>query len=93
MDRPRLPRAPRWAAVVAGDLIAAVYRIERWRPAGPGSGGGGHRPPDRFSFVGAPDPELERRYVGRSVAAYGAAGARSPVTYVWCGPHWINTAG
>jgi hypothetical protein len=90
---PEFPRAPRWAAVVAGDLIAAVYRIEGWRQAGPASGQDAHRSPDRFSFTGSPDPELERRYVGRSVAAYGGAGARSPVTYVWCGPHWINTAG
>ena len=75
---------------MAGDLIAAVYRIEGWRQAGPVPGRGGSRSPDRFSFEGSPDPELERRYVGRSVAAYGAAGARSPVTYVWCGPHWVN---
>ena len=90
---PDSPRAPRWAAVVAGDVIAGVYRIDGWRHAGPGRGGDGSRPPDRFSFVGSPEPELERRYVGRSVAAYGTAGARGPVTYVWCGPHWINTAG
>ena len=38
----------------------------------------GSRPPDRFSFVGSPDPELERRYVGRSVAAYLGAGPAEP---------------
>ena len=26
----------------------------------------------------------------RSVAAYFGPGAPSPVTYVWCGPHWVN---
>jgi len=46
---------------------------------------------DRFSFAGAPDPELEDRYTGKSVAAYQGAGSRSPVTYVWCGPHWVNS--
>ncbi|MGD0393752.1 MAG: hypothetical protein ABSC41_14055 [Acidimicrobiales bacterium] len=85
-------RAPRWAAIVAGDVIAAVYRIERWEASWV-PGHGGDRPADRFSFVGSPDPELEKRYGGRSVAAYGAVGSRSPVSYVWCGPHWINTPG
>ncbi len=86
-------RSPRWAAIVAGEVIAGVYRIERWEASGPVHGHGGDGPPDRFSFVGSPDPELDKRYRGRSVAAYGAAGSRSPVSYVWCGPHWINTPG
>ena len=30
---PDSPRSPRWAAIVAGDLVAAVYRIDRWEPA------------------------------------------------------------
>jgi hypothetical protein len=47
---------------------------------------------DRYSFTGTRDAELERRYVGKSVAAHLGAGAPSPVTYVWCGPHWVNTA-
>jgi hypothetical protein len=86
-------RSPRWAAIVAGDVVAAVYRIERWEASRPLQGRGGDRPPDRFSFVGSPDPELEKRYRGKSVAAYGAVGSKSPVSYVWCGPHWINTPG
>jgi hypothetical protein len=92
------PRSPRWAAIVAGDLVVGVYRIERWEPApggrpgaGPPSGAGGSRPLDRFSFVGSPDPELEKRYVGKSVEPYLGTGPRNPVTYVWCGPHWVNT--
>ncbi len=80
------PRSPQWAVVVAGDLVASVYRIEGWEPAADGTGTAG----DRYSFVGFPDPELERRYGGRSVAAYLGSGAPSPVTYVWCGPHWVN---
>ena len=47
---------------------------------------------ERYSFSGAPDEELEARYVGRSVAPYLGAGTPSQVTYVWCGPHWVNTA-
>ncbi len=91
------PRSPRWAVIVVGDLVAAVYRIQRWEPTG-GSGGtadtshGAGRPADRHSFVGTRDAELERRYAGKSVAAHWGAGSQSPVTYVWCGPHWVNTA-
>ena len=82
------PRSPRWAVVVAGDLVDAVYRIDSWEPspatdARPGAG--------RWSFVGAPDAELGRRYAGRNVAAYLGGGPPAPVTYVWCGPHWVNT--
>ena len=83
------PKAPRWAAVVAGDLVVGVYRIDSWEPSPatadrPGAG--------RWSFVGPPDPDLGGRYIGRSVAAYLGHGAPNPVTYVWCGPHWVNTA-
>jgi hypothetical protein len=92
------PRSPRWAATVAGEAVVGVYRIDRWEPApaGPGTDGppvvaGGRRSPDRFSFVGSPDPELEKRYVGKSVEPYLGAGPGNPVTYVWCGPHWVNT--
>src|ERR1700722_9672228 len=95
---PGSPRSPRWAAIVAGDVVAAVYRIDGWEAHGARRSGVGpivdaglHRPPDRFSFAGAPDPELEDRYTGKSVAAYQGAGSRSPVTYVWCGPHWVNS--
>ena len=94
------PRSPQWAVTVVGDLVAAVYRIEGWEttadprePAhGSGSPGGTAHTVDRYSFTGTRDAEIERRYVGKSVAAYLGAGAPSPVTYVWCGPHWVNTA-
>jgi len=86
---PASVRSPRWAVVVAGDLVAAVYRIERWEPT-PGSGAAGAV--ERWSFSGERDVELESRYAGRSVAAYLGAGPPSQVTYVWCGPHWVNTA-
>jgi hypothetical protein len=74
--------------VVAGDLVAAVYRIDRWEPSPPAPGSS----VDRFSFVGTPTPELDERYAGRSVTAYLGSGTPSAVTYVWCGPHWVNTA-
>ncbi len=63
-------------------------------PGGPGSapGGNGSRAPERYSFVGVRDPELDRRYVGKSVAPYLGKGSQSSVAYVWCGPHWVNTA-
>ena len=57
------------------------------RPSAGGAGSGG-----TLSFAGAPDPGLDDRYARRSVADYLGAGSPSAVTYVWCGPHWINTA-
>ena len=47
---------------------------------------------ERYSFTGTRDAGLEDRYAGRSVAAYLGTGTPGPVTYVWCGPHWVNTA-
>jgi hypothetical protein len=82
-------RSPTWVVLVAGDLVDAVYRVDGWEPT-PSSG-----PPggvERWSFAGERDPGLESRYVGRSVAAYLGTGTPSQVTYVWCGPHWVNTA-
>ncbi len=122
---PRSSRSPRWAVIVAGELIVAVYRIERWEPtplpgpAGPSGATGATtftaRSTYRHSFIGERDLELEGRYLGRSVVAHLATvpgsgsgsgsvrgpglvrgrgvGAQSQVTYVWCGPHWVNPAG
>jgi uncharacterized protein len=88
---PESPRSPRHAVVVVGELVVAVYRITGWERSGP-SAPGTARSADRFSFIGSPDPEVEGRYLGRSVAAYLGPGAPSPVTYVWCGPHWVNNS-
>ncbi len=94
---PASTRSPRWAVTVAGEVVAAVYRIEWWEPdhlhrgaPEPIGEGGAGTAQDRFSFVGQNDPDLEKRYVGKSVAGYVGAGSQSPVTYVWCGPHWVN---
>ncbi len=84
-------RSPRWAVVVTGDLVDSVYGIDRWEPA-PTLPGTATRLVERYSFVGTRDPALEERYVGRSVSAYLGSGTPSQVTYVWCGPHWVNTA-
>ena len=78
-------RAPRWAVAVDDDLVRGVYRIDGWDPTGAPTD-----PATRYTLRGDPDPELEKRYRGRSVAAYRGAGAQPPVTYVWCGPHWVN---
>ncbi len=83
------PRSPSWAVVVDGELVDAVYRIEAWEPT---PGGGGTPGRERWSFVGQPDEALTARYGGRSVAAYLGEGTPSAVTYVWCGPHWVNSA-
>ena len=88
---PDSPRSPRWAVLVVGDLVHAVYRIAGWKPAGSPGGDGGPGAGTRYSFVGEHDPDLEKRYLGRNVAAYLGPGSQSPVTYVWCGPHWVNT--
>ena len=77
-------RSPRWAVLVAGDLVDAVYRIDALgavaEPVRPGAG------VERCSFAGDAGPGLEARYAGRSVRAYLGAGSPSQVTYVWCGP-------
>jgi hypothetical protein len=82
--------------VVVADLVAAVYRIHGWEPDR--SHGSRRRPgevapvnDEQFSFVGTPDPELEERYVGRTVAAYRDGLDPSPVIFVSCGPQWVNT--
>jgi hypothetical protein len=95
---PGSPRSPRWAVIVAGEMVVAVYGIESWEPtpvhgrsgrdaptaaatAAATAGGvvtaparatarAGARSSSRYSFVGVRDEELERRYVGRSVASY-----------------------
>jgi hypothetical protein len=94
---PRSPRSPRWAVIVAGEMVVAAYGIEAWEATPvPGRSGrdgatatatsGGvatatataratARSSSRYSFIGARDEELERRYVGRSVASYFAAEA------------------
>ena len=94
---PRSPRSPRWAVIVAGELVVAAYGIEAWEATPvPGRWGrdgatatattGGlatttattrapARSSSRYSFIGVRDEELERRYVGRSVASYFAAEA------------------
>jgi hypothetical protein len=94
---PDSPRSPRLAVFVVGDLVTAVYRIERWEPTPSEAGRSGPHPgaatsTGRYSLVGVVDPELERRYRGRTVAAYLGGGSPSRVTYVRCGPHWVNTA-
>jgi uncharacterized protein len=79
------PRAPKWAVVVVDDVVQAVCSIDGWEATGsPAS------PSTRYILMGRTDPELERRYLGRSVAHYRSAGSRNPVTYIWCGPHWVN---
>jgi hypothetical protein len=47
--------------------------------------------PARWTLNGERDPELERKYQGRNVGAYLSSGSQNPVTYVWCGPHWVNS--
>ena len=83
-------RSPSWAVLVSGDLVDSVYRIDGWTPSPVAVPAG--RSVERYSFTGTRDPDLEARYAGRSVAGYLGAGTPSPVTYVWCGPHWVNTA-
>jgi hypothetical protein len=120
---PASERSPRWAVIVAGELVVAVYRIEGWEPtplrsrpprrtrtptgsssgsgrhpdrgsdsgSGTGPGPGSGRSTYRYSFTGQRDEQLERRYVGRNVAAYLGRGPQSRVTFVWCGPEPADT--
>ncbi len=91
-------RSPRWAVIVAADLVTAVYRIDRWEiDRSPGTdcrqGGTSSGPGARYSFVGRRDPELEERYVGRSVSPWTGTVASNPLTYVGCGPHVVHIPG
>jgi hypothetical protein len=85
-------RSPLWAVVVTGDLVDAVYRIDSWEPSPPSDGAGAGVGPERFSFVGTPDPDLDVRYAGRSVRDYLGGGPPEAVTYVGCGPAWVEAA-
>ncbi len=128
---PRSSRSPRWAVIVAGELVVAVYGIERWEPTplpGPGRCRPAPREPPpsparstyRHSFIGERDHELEAAVRGEERGGLPGAGprdghgpptrardrdrardrewcepprvsdAQSQVTYVWCGPHWVN---
>jgi len=83
---PHSPRSPRWAVIVAGQMVVATYRIEAWEPTPvPGrpdrdgsttaaTARAAARSSSRYSFIGVPDDELDRRYGGRSVAPYLDAG-------------------
>jgi uncharacterized protein len=88
---PQSRRSPQWALVVADDVVRAVYRIDGWKQAVPASSSQpSSSQPARWSLVGERDPDLERKYRGRNVSAYLSSGSQNPVTYVWCGPHWVN---
>ncbi len=87
------PGSPKWAVVVAGELVAGVYRIDRWEPTPVADWSPRGRPSGRYSFVGGSAPDLEERYRYRNVAAYLGAGPPGQVTYVRCGPHWVAPTG
>lgn len=88
---PMSARSPRWAVLVAEGLVRAVVGLDGWAPEGGAVGGVATGKADRYGFAGERDAELERRYLGRNVEAYLGSGSPSSVTYVWCGPHWVNT--
>ncbi|HEY6623893.1 MAG TPA: hypothetical protein VIX85_08680 [Acidimicrobiales bacterium] len=95
---PRSPRSPQWAFAVVDDVVRAVFRIDGWKLAEPAIRTSPSQPtrppapgaPPRWALAGERDPELERKYRGRNVSAYLSPGSQNPVTYVWCGPHWVN---
>jgi hypothetical protein len=66
-------------------------RPESGSDSGSSRASGSGRSTYRYSFTGQRDEELERRYVGRSVAAYLGRGPQSRVTFVWCGPEPTDT--
>jgi hypothetical protein len=88
---PQSRRSPQWAFVVVDDVVRGVYRIDGWKQAvHTSSSQPPSSRPSRWALAGERDPELERKYRGRSVSAYLSSGSQNPVTYVWCGPHWVN---
>jgi hypothetical protein len=72
-------------ALAAGPIAPAAGPIPSARPTPVASS-----TPARWVLNGERDPDLEKRYRGRSVSAYMSSGSQNPVTYVWCGPHWVN---
>ena len=65
----------------------AVYEIRRWYRAGSTSFASGSRQrqrrPGRVEFTGRPASKaIQKKYVGRSVAAYLRRGSQNPVRYV-----------
>jgi hypothetical protein len=78
-----------FAFAVYQGIVVAVYRIDRWWPAG--STEYKTRPPEtvkregRWEFEGAVAQKLSERYLGGSVRDYlPAHGGANPITYVNC---------
>ena len=77
----------KYAFAVVHGVVRGVWRIESWRQRAEGDQGWeddvGKRP--RWGFLGKPAPaELQRKYLGRSVAHYWKQGAQTGFTYVNC---------
>lgn len=85
---PRREAAEYAFAVYAG-TVRAAYSIAAWVPGGSTMLTREHsdrtKPRERFEFVGtlAPKP-IQRKYLGKSVRQYFAAGSQNPVRYINC---------
>lgn len=75
---------PEWAFAVYQGIVRAVYRIDPASWEQPPEEERVGRMKGRWAFRGARDPEMEERYVWRSVWTYLPAGVRAPLRYVNC---------
>jgi hypothetical protein len=74
----------------ARDVGPAAWTRPSQQVATPGQSAAAS-PTARWTLTGERDPVLEQKYRGRNVSAYLSSGSQNPVTYVWCGPHWVNS--
>jgi hypothetical protein len=89
---PAQPAQPSWSATPAQTRPAQATQATQAAPAQTAPAQTSASPSARrWVLTGERDPELERKYRGRNVSAYLSSGSQNPVTYVWCGPHWVNS--
>ena len=75
-------RDPDYALSIYQGVVKAVYRIDDWEQPPLAERVG--RLERRWAFIGVPDVELERKYVGIDVSQYFSRGNSNPVRYVNC---------
>ncbi len=88
---PAIPATQPTSTIPATEPTSTTPAIRPTEPTSTPGTGPAQTSPARWTLNGERDPELERKYLGRKVGAYLSSGSQNPVTYVWCGPHWVNS--
>ncbi|MBW3671771.1 MAG: hypothetical protein KY432_08890 [Acidobacteria bacterium] len=78
----------RYAMAIYDGVVRAVYEIESWHPAGTTDYATRERGTNwegRWEFEAHPaPPEIQERYLGKSVVSYLSKGSQNPIRYVGC---------